>query len=58
MIFANPFAEEIAIEFFETLKKLHNTPKSIFHAMTEKHLTQDMRKHFSTPNFERIMNFC
>lgn len=57
MIFANPFAEEIAVEFFESLRKNQNNPIAAFRAISDTHLGSTDRDNFSTPNFDRIVSF-
>lgn len=57
MIFANPFAEDIAIEFFELLPKNNHNPIKTFKHIVNKHLIWDDMFDFSTPNFDRIISF-
>ncbi len=57
MIFANPFAEDIAIEFFELLPRNNHNPLKTFKHIVTRHLTWVDRINFSTPNFDRIISF-
>ncbi len=58
MIFENPFAENIAIEFFDWLMKSNwKFPFEIFQHIVTKHLSQQDIDDFSTPNFNRIFWF-
>jgi hypothetical protein len=57
MIFANPFAEEIAVEFFNALWKNNYDPIKTFKSVADKHLTSQDIEDFATPNFDRIYAF-
>jgi hypothetical protein len=58
MIFENPFAENIAIEFFDWLiNSKWKFPFETFQHIVRKHLSQKDMDDFSTPNFNRIFWF-
>lgn len=54
MIFENPFAEEVAIDFFEALMRDNSHPFRVFTSIVEKYLPVHDRERFSTPNFARV----
>lgn len=57
MIFENPFAEEVIIQFFENLKNNGNDPMKTFLQVVDKNLVPEDIAKFHTPNFKRILEF-
>lgn len=57
MIFENPFAEEIIVQFFEKLKNNGGNSLKTFRQIVETNLTAIDIEKFSTPNFMRILHF-
>jgi hypothetical protein len=57
MIFANPFAESIATEFFNQLMDDGDIFRT-FATIVDHHLNSQKQIDFSTPNFERVLSIA
>jgi hypothetical protein len=58
MIFANPFSERIAIEFFDELDSTGGEVFSAFSRVVDRHLDSQQKEDFGTPNFGRVSRFA